>query len=251
MTDAIILITGASAGIGAACVEAFVAAGARVIASARRMDALAARAHRLGEDRVRPLALDVRDADGIEAALAGLPEEWRDIEVLVNNAGMARGLKPVYEQTPAEIDEMIDTNVRGLLFVTRAVVPGMLVRGRGHVINIGSIAGQQVYAGGTVYCATKFAVDAITKGLKLDLHGTPVRVSTVDPGLVETEFSLVRFEGDRDRADRVYTTTTPLAPSDVAEAVVFCATRPAHVNIAQVVVFPTAQSAVTTIVRQS
>ena len=200
---------------------------------------------------VYPLELDVRDAAAVEQVIRDLPDAWSKIDVLVNNAGLAKGLVPVYENTPEQIDQMVDTNVKGLLYVTRAVVPGMVARGKGHVINIGSTAGHGVYAGGTVYCATKHAVGAITRGLKIDLHGTPVRVSTVDPGLVETDFSLVRFEGDRERADTVYSTTTPLRPEDVADAVLYCASRPPHVNVAELIVMPTAQSSVTLIQRDA
>jgi len=246
--DATVLITGASAGIGLACAEAFADAGARLILSARRRDRLADLAARLDAE-AHVLELDVTDADAVQAAIDGLPEEWRAIDVLVNNAGLAKGLAPVYENTPEQIDTMVDTNVKGLLYVTRAVVPGMVERGRGHVVNIGSTAGHGVYAGGTVYCATKHAVGAITQGLKIDLHGTPIRVSTVDPGLVETDFSLVRFEGDAERADPVYSTTTPLQPEDIADAVVYCASRPPHVNVAEMIVMPTAQSSTSLIDR--
>jgi serine 3-dehydrogenase len=252
LRDATVLITGASAGIGRACAEAFADAGARLILSARRRDRLEALADRLDREHgteTHVLELDVTDADAVEAAVDGLPEAWRAINVLVNNAGLAKGLAPVYENTPEQIDQMVDTNVKGLLYVTRAVVPGMVERGRGHVVNIGSTAGHGVYAGGTVYCATKHAVGAITQGLKIDLHGTPVRVSTVDPGLVETDFSLVRFDGDAERAAPVYSTTTPLQPEDVADAVVYCASRPPHVNVAEIIVMPTAQSSATLIDR--
>jgi serine 3-dehydrogenase len=246
--DATVLITGASAGIGLACAEAFADAGARLILSARRRGRLADLAARLDAE-THVLELDVTDADAVQTAIDGLPEEWRAIDVLVNNAGLAKGLVPVYENTPGQIDAMVDTNVKGLLYVTRAVVPGMVERGRGHVINIGSTAGHGVYAGGTVYCATKHAVSAITQGLKIDLHGTPIRVSSVDPGLVETDFSLVRFEGDAERADPVYSTTTPLQPEDIADAVVYCASRPPHVNVAEMIVMPTAQSSTSLIDR--
>ena len=246
--DATVLITGASAGIGLACAEAFADAGARLILSARRRDRLEDLAARLDAE-THVLELDVTDADAVQTAIDGLPEDWRAIDVLVNNAGLAKGLVPVYENTPEQIDAMVDTNVKGLLYVTRAVVPGMVERGRGHVINIGSTAGHGVYAGGTVYCATKHAVGAITQGLKIDLHGTPIRVSSVDPGLVETDFSLVRFEGDAERADPVYSTTTPLQPEDIADAVVYCAGRPPHVNVAEMIVMPTAQSSTSLIDR--
>ena len=250
LENATVLITGASAGIGAACAKAFAEAGARLILCARRTERLEELAATLATE-VHVLGLDVRDPEAIASAIADLPEAWRAIDVLVNNAGLAKGLDPVYENTPAQIDAMLDTNVKGLLYVTAAVVPGMIERGRGHVVNIGSTAGHGVYAGGVVYSATKHAVGAITKGLKLDLHGTPVRVSTVDPGLVETDFSLVRFDGDAQRAAPVYSTTTPLQPEDVADAVVYCASRPPHVNVAELIVMPTAQSSPTLIQRDN
>ncbi len=251
----IVFITGASSGIGAACAEAFARIEARLLLCARRQDRLEQLAEHLrrtyGAD-VYVFALDVRDAAAVQQAIDSLPENWQAIEVLVNNAGLARALDPVYANQIEDIDLMVDTNVKGLLYVTRAVVPGMLARGRGHVINIGSTAGHEVYPGGTVYCATKHAVGAITRGLKLDLHGTPIRVSTVDPGLVgETEFSLVRFGGDAERAARVYEGTRPLTPADVAEAVVWCATRPPHVNVAEIILMPTDQSSATLIARRT
>lgn len=253
LRGAIVLITGASSGIGAACAGAFAREGARLILAARRernLQRLRAELHMKHRADVLALPLDVRDAAAVEQAMAGLPEAWRAIDVLVNNAGLSRGLEPVHENTVEQIDQMVDTNVKGLLYVTRAVVPGMVERGRGHVVNIGSTAGHDVYPGGTVYCATKHAVGAITRGLKMDLHGTGVRVSTVDPGLTETEFSLVRFGGDRPRADDVYRTTTPLTAEDVAEAVLWVAARPPHVNVAEVILTPTAQSSVTMIARE-
>ncbi len=240
-----VLITGASAGIGAACARAFAAAGARLILAARRTERLEAiaeelqRAHGTGTHQ---LALDVRELGVVTQLLAQLPPEWEAIDVLVNNAGLGRGLDPLQEGDPTEWDEMIDTNVKGLLYVTRAVLPGMIERGRGHVINLGSVAGHEVYPGGNVYAATKHAVDAITRGLRMDLLGTPVRVSTVDPGLVETEFSTVRFRGDEERAKRVYQGYQPLTPAAVADAVLYCATRAPHVNIDEIILKPVAQA---------
>ena len=247
-----VLITGASAGIGAACARAFAAAGARLVLTARRrerLDALADELRRAHGTECLPLALDVRDREAVFAALGGLPGEWSGIDVLVNNAGLGRGLEKLSEGEPGEWDEMVDTNVKGLLYVTRAVTPGMVERRRGHVINLGSVAGHEVYPGGAVYCATKHAVDAITKGLRMDLLGSGVRVSTVDPGMVETEFSVVRFRGDRERAERVYRGMTPLTADDIAETVLWVATRPPHVNVDQVVIKPTDQASATLVHR--
>ena len=248
-----VLITGASVGIGAACARAFAAAGDRVLLAARSGDALQALADdlntALGDGTALPLVLDVTDADAHQQALADLPVDWREIDVAVLNAGLAKGLKPVWESTTGEVDAMVDTNVKGVLNGVRAVVPGMLERKRGHVIPIGSTAAHAVYPGGVVYCATKHAVLAIANGLKADLHGTPVRVTTVSPGLVETDFSLVRFDGDRDRAGRVYSDTVALTPEDVADAVVYCAHAPGRVNVQELLVTPRVQSAYTMIAR--
>jgi 3-hydroxy acid dehydrogenase / malonic semialdehyde reductase len=247
-----VLITGASAGIGEACARAFAAAGARLVLAARRLERLQQLAGELREaygTDCHLLTLDVRDVGVVTRVLDDLPEEWA-IDVVVNNAGMARGVESLQEGDPRDWDEMIDTNVKGLLYVTRAVLPGMISRGRGHVINIGSVAGHDVYPGGAVYCATKHAVDAITRGLRMDLLGTGVRVSTIDPGLVETDFSAVRFRGDLERAASVYRGYTPLAPADVADTVLFVATRPAHVNVDEVIIKPTDQASVTMLNRR-
>ncbi len=179
--------------------------------------------------------LDVQKRAAVEAAIASLPVEWREIDVLVNNAGLSRGLAKLYEDDPQNWEEMIDTNVKGLLYVTRSVVPGMVKRGRGHVINMGSTAGYITYANGAVYCATKAAEKSISEGLKIDLMGTPVRVTSVDPGMVETNFSKIRFRGDEESAAKVYQNITPLKPEDVADAIVWAASRPAHVNIHTIV----------------
>ncbi|MET0400069.1 MAG: SDR family NAD(P)-dependent oxidoreductase [Longimicrobiaceae bacterium] len=248
-----VLVTGASSGIGAACARAFAGAGARLVLAARRVERLEALAAELRDahgTESRLLELDVRDAGAVAATLGALPPEWAEVDVLVNNAGLGRGLEKVHEEDPAGWDEMVDTNVKGLLYVTRAVVPGMAARGRGHVVNIGSVAGHEVYPGGAVYCATKHAVDAITRGLRMDLLGTGVRVSTVDPGMVETEFSVVRFHGDRERADRVYAGMTPLVADDIADAVLWCATRPPHVNIDEIIIKPTDQASATLVSRR-
>ncbi len=241
----IVLITGGSSGIGAACAEAFAATGARLILAARRVDRLETLAAELrqahGTDSLL-IALDVRDAGGVSRVLEDLPQQWREVDVLVNNAGLSRGLDKLHEGKLLDWEEMIDTNVKGVLYVTRAILPGMLQRGRGHVINIGSVAAHEVYPGGAVYCASKAALSTIATGLRLDLFGTPIRVSTIDPGAVETEFSAVRFRGDDDRAAAVYQGYQPLTPADIADIVLYTATRPAHVNVDQVMVKPVAQA---------
>lgn len=244
LRDATVLITGASSGIGAACARTFAREGARLLLAARRRDRVDEVAAGL-DVPVHTLELDVRDRAAVEAAVAGLAPEWREIDVLVNNAGLSRGLEPVHEGDPHDWEEMIDTNVKGLLWVTRAVLPGMVARDRGHVVNIGSVSGHDVYPGGAVYCGTKFAVHAMTTGVRIDLKGTRVRCTTVDPGMVETEFSLVRFHGDGERADAVYRNFPPLSPDDVADAVVWSASRPPHVNIGEIILWPTDQKTVT------
>jgi 3-hydroxy acid dehydrogenase/malonic semialdehyde reductase len=241
-----VLITGASSGIGSACAESFAENGSRLMLAARRrdrLDAVAAGIEKRYGAETLTVSLDVRDRTAVESALAELPHRWREIDILVNNAGLARGLAPLQGGDIEDWEEMIDTNLKGLLYVTRAVLPGMVERGSGHVINIGSIAGHEVYPAGNVYCATKHAVAALTRATGIDTLGTGVRVSSVDPGMVETEFSLVRFHGDAQRAQSVYTGLEPLHPEDVAEAVVFCATRPAHANVREMVLMPTAQAA--------
>lgn len=249
LDDSIVFVTGASSGIGAACARAFARAGARLLLCARRADRLGELAAELPVD-VAVLELDVRDRAAVDDAVAGLDPRWSAIDVLVNNAGLAAGFEPLWEGAPADWDAMLDTNVKGLLAVTRAVVPGMVERGRGHVVNLGSIAGHEAYPNGAVYCGSKAAVDRITKGLRMDLLGTGVRVSTVDPGMVETEFSVVRFHGDRGQADDVYRGVTPLAADDVADAVVWAATRPAHVQVAEIVLLPTDQASATRVARR-
>ena len=247
-----VLITGASAGIGEATARAFAAAGARLVLTARRRERLETLAAELAQahgTESHLLTLDVRDRDGVRDGIGGLPAEWAAIDVLVNNAGLARGTEKVQQGEPAEWDEVLQTNVNGLLYVTRAVTPGMVERGRGHVINLGSVAGHEVYPGGAVYCATKHAVGAITRGLRMDVLGTGIRVSTVDPGMVETEFSVVRFHGDQDRAKNVYRNMSPLTPDDIAETIVWVATRPPHVNIDEIIIKPTDQASATQVHR--
>jgi 3-hydroxy acid dehydrogenase/malonic semialdehyde reductase len=240
-----VLVTGASSGIGRACADAFAQRGCRLLLVARRKDRLDELASSLQERHgaeVLTASLDVRDRGAVEEWVGELSGSWRGVDILVNNAGLSRGMEPLHEGDVSDWEEMIDTNVKGLLFITRAVLPGMVNRGHGHVINIGSIAGHEVYPGGNVYCATKHAVTALNRGLAIDTLGTGVRVSSVDPGMVETEFSLVRFHGDGERAKGVYDGLNPLSGEDVAEAVVFCATRPPHANVREMILMPSAQA---------
>ena len=233
----IVFITGASAGIGAATALAFAEQGAKLLLAARRAGRLAeiaSKAKERGAPSVHSIDLDVRDRRAVQNAIDGLPPEWAEIDILVNNAGLSRGLDKLYMGKIEDWEEMIDTNMKGLLYVTRAVVPGMVVRGRGHVINLGSTAGELAYPGGAVYCGTKAGERLINDGLRQDLLGTPIRVTSVDPGMVQTDFSLVRFHGDFERAAKVYKGVKPLTPEDVAEVIVWTAMRPAHVNIARV-----------------
>jgi 3-hydroxy acid dehydrogenase/malonic semialdehyde reductase len=253
LKDAIVFVTGASSGIGISCARAFAACGARLILAARRRDRLQRLAAELEtgcKTAVHVIALDVREQASVERAVAALSRDWRSVEVLVNNAGLSRGLNKLHEGTIGDWEEMIDTNIKGLLYVSRAVIPGMAERGRGHIINIGSVAGREVYPGGNVYCATKAAVRALSQSLRIDLLDTGLRVTNIDPGMVETEFSIVRFHGDRERADKVYKGLQPLTPDDIAELAVFCATRPPHVNISDVLIMPTAQASATFVHRE-
>lgn len=248
-----VFITGASAGIGRACAEAFAVAGARLILAARRSRQIQELASELSSRLSTPclcLAMDVRHRKHVEEAARGLPPDWAAVDVLVNNAGLGRGLDKLHEGNTDDWEEMLDTNVKGLLYVTRAITPGMVARKQGHIINIGSIAGRELYPGGNVYCASKFAVRALTRGLKMDLLGTPVRVSTVDPGMVETDFSEIRFRGDKERAAKVYQGLTALTPADIADAVLWVATRPLHVDVTEMVILPTAQASATMVHRE-
>jgi 3-hydroxy acid dehydrogenase / malonic semialdehyde reductase len=245
LKDKVVFITGASSGIGAASARQFAAAGAKLLLCARRMDrliALAAELKAAHNTSSHVFTLDVRRRKDVAAAIAALPAEWKSISILLNNAGLARGLDNLHEGNADDWDEMIDTNMKGLLYISRAVIPFMVERGEGHIINLGSIAGHIVYPKGNVYCATKFAVGALTQALRLDLNGTNIRVSSVDPGMVETEFSLVRFHGDKERADKTYQAFDPLTADDIAETILYCATRPPHVNIQEVLIMPTAQA---------
>ncbi len=249
----IVLITGASSGIGAACARVFAGAGAKLILAARRLDRLEQLVLTLHgtSGQIHLLQLDVRDRSAVESAIFNLPPSWSNIDILINNAGLSRGLSKLHEGNIQDWEEMIDTNIKGLLYLTRYVTPGMISRDRGHVVNLGSIAGHQTYPGGNVYCGTKAAVQAISEGLKQDLLGTPVRVTSVDPGMVETEFSEVRFHGDTERGKKVYQGVTPLTPDDVADVIFFCVTRPPHVNINEVVLMPVDQASTTLVNRRT
>lgn len=240
----IVLITGATSGIGEACARKFAQGGYDVIITGRRAQLLANLKRELEAEGVRVLALafDVRNRNAATAAINSLPLEWQQIDVLINNAGLALGLEPEYEGSFEDWETMIDTNIKGLLTMTRLVVPRMVKRDSGHVINIGSVAGDAAYAGGNVYCGTKAAVKTITDGLRIDLAHTSVRVTNVKPGLVETHFSNVRFHGDDARADKVYEGVKPLTGADIAEVVFYAASAPAHVQIAEVLVLATHQA---------
>jgi 3-hydroxy acid dehydrogenase / malonic semialdehyde reductase len=239
----IVFVTGATAGFGLAIARRFAADGARIIAAGRRQERLDALVAELGAAAVHPLALDVRDREAVMAAVSGLPAAFAEIDVLVNNAGLARGLEPAQSADLDDWDAMIDTNVKGLVYATRAVLPGMVARGRGHVVNLGSTAGEFPYPGGNVYGATKAFVRQFSLNLRADLFGTPVRVTEIEPGLVGgTEFSNVRFKGDDAKAAGIYQGTEPLTPEDIADAVHWVATRPARVNVNVLQVMPVVQS---------
>jgi len=239
--EQIVCITGATSGIGQAALERFAAEGWRVIAVGRREDRLRelAAAHK---GKALPLALDVRDRQAVNQAFASLPQDFAAIDMLVNSAGLALGLEPAQSCGLDDWDTMIDTNIKGLAYCTRAVLPGMVERNRGHVINLGSIAGTYAYPGGNVYCATKAFVEQFSRSLRCDLYGTAVRVTNVEPGLLETEFSLVRFKGDEAVASALYRGANPLRAEDIADIIWWAGTRPAHVNICRVEVMPTSQS---------
>jgi 3-hydroxy acid dehydrogenase / malonic semialdehyde reductase len=236
-----VFITGASSGFGAAVARRFAAEGARVVAAARRADRIRDLAAELGS-RVLPLTLDVSDRDAVAAAVAGLPPEFGAIDLLVNNAGLALGLNPAQDADLDDWVQMIDTNCKGLVSVTRAILPGMVARGVGHVINLGSVAGTYPYPGGNVYGGTKAFVHQFSLNLRSDLHGTGVRVTSVEPGMADTEFSLTRFSGDQSKADAVYAGMQPLTPDDIAESIHWAATLPGHVNVNTIELMPTAQS---------
>jgi 3-hydroxy acid dehydrogenase/malonic semialdehyde reductase len=239
--DTTAFVTGATSGIGLACAERLLRDGARVVAVGRRADRLASLATRLGP-RLHPLPLDVTDRAAVEAALTSLPEAFGAPDLLVNSAGMALGLEPVHRTSLADWDRMIETNCRALVTLCRLVLPGMVARGRGHLVNIGSVAGSYPYPGGNVYGATKAFVRQFSLAIRSDLLGTPVRVTNVEPGMVDTEFSLVRFAGDASRAGTVYAGMQPLSGEDVADVVAWCVSRPPHVNVNTIEVMPVQQA---------
>jgi len=248
----VVMITGATSGIGMACARKFAENGDRLILTGRNEDRLADIKKELvaqGAD-VLTLAFDVRDREKASQAVKTLPAEWQEIDVLVNNAGLALGLEPEYEGNLDDWETMIDTNVKGLLTMTRLVVPGMVQRNSGHIINVGSVAGDAAYAGGNVYCATKAAVKALTDGLRIDVAHTAIRVTNLKPGLVETNFSNIRFHGDTERAANVYKGVKPLTGDDIADVAVYASNAPAHVQIAEVLILATHQASGSVIVRK-
>lgn len=253
LKNKIVFITGATSGIGKSCAYAFAKEDANIIINARRMKLLNDIADDIREKfnvKVFAYQLDVRDKKAVIDSVHNLPDEWKNIDILINNAGLAKGLNKFYDDDPDSWDEMIDTNVKGLLYVAHAILPGMIERKAGHIINIGSIAGHDAYPKGAVYCATKHAVDAITRSLRMDIIDKNILVSTIDPGLVETNFSNIRFYGDKEKAKNVYKGLTPLTGDDVADAVIYCATRPPHVNIAEITLLASRQASATVVYRE-
>lgn len=253
LKNKVVFITGASSGIGAACAKQFAIHGARLLLCARRLEKLNELAAQLRSEydvEIYTFQLDVSQHTKVTEGLKSLPFNWKAIDILLNNAGLAAGLDTIQDGNIQDWEEMIDTNVKGLLYVTKEILPQMLDRNSGHVINIGSVAGHYVYPKGAVYCATKYAVNALSNGLRMDLFGTKIRVSTVDPGAVETNFSMVGFKGDAKRAAAVYDGMEALTPDDVADAVLYCATRPQHINISEVIVMPTDQASATMVSRK-
>lgn len=239
-----VLITGATSGFGKAAAVRFAAAGHRLIITGRRKERLSELSKELADKygtEALLLVFDIRNAGEVEKAISGLPDQWKEIDVLVNNAGLAVGMNPIHEGVLEDWERMIDTNVKGLLYMTRFVTPLMVARKRGHIINIGSVAGKEVYPNGNVYCGSKYAVDAISKAMRIDLLQHNIKVTQIAPGAAETEFSIVRFKGDRSRADNVYKGLKPLSAADVAEIIYYVTTLPEHVNINDLVLMPTAQ----------
>lgn len=252
LKNKLVFITGASSGIGAACARHFAKQGARLLLCARRLEKLNVLATQLQTENaveIYTFQLDVRQNIQVREALDSLPAKWKMIDILLNNAGLAAGLDALQDGDIQDWEDMIDTNVKGLLYITKKILPQMIERNSGHIINIGSIAGHTVYPKGAVYCATKYAVKVLSQGLRMDLFGTKIRVSTIDPGAVETNFSIVRFKGDTERAASVYEGMQPLTPDDIADAVLYCATRPPHVNVSEIIIMPTDQAAATMVAR--
>lgn len=246
-------ITGATAGIGKATAELLAKSGYNIIITGRRkerLDEFSKYLRSTYNSNVLSLNFDVRDLKQVETAISSIPEDWKKIDILLNNAGLAAGLSTIQEGNIDDWERMIDTNIKGLLYITRNIAPIMIKNGYGHIINIGSIAGKEVYANGNVYCATKHAVDALSKGMRIDLLQHNIKVTAINPGMVETEFSIVRFNGDEDRAKNVYKGLQPLLPEDIAETVYWVASRPAHVNINDIIIMPTVQANSTTTIRK-
>jgi len=238
-----ILITGATSGFGKACALRFAKEGCQLVLAARRFDLLADLQKTLGnETPVHIMVLDVQDQQAVNSKLSSLPENFSTIDVLVNNAGLALGLEPAHEAELSDWNTMVDTNIKGLMYCARAILPGMVQRNRGHIVNIGSVAGDWPYPGGNVYGATKAFVKQFSRNLRADLFGTAVRVTNIEPGLAESEFSVVRFKGDRTKADKVYEGTHPITPEDIAEMIYWVASRPPHININRLEVMPTCQT---------
>lgn len=249
-TSRIVFLTGATAGIGAATARVLAAAGFKLILTGRRAERLQELALELAPiTAVHILLFDVRNAQAVQAAIESLPPEWREIDILINNAGNAHGLDPIQTGSLDDWDAMIDINLKGLLYVSRAIIPGMTARKSGHIINIGSIAGKEVYPQGNVYCASKFGVDALTKGMRLDLNPFGIKVTGIHPGMVETEFSLVRFKGDAARASKVYEGFEPLKGEDIADLILYVLQAPKHVVLADILILPTAQASSTQVLR--
>jgi 3-hydroxy acid dehydrogenase/malonic semialdehyde reductase len=250
MNNRIAFITGATSGIGEATARLLAKNAFNLILCGRRQDRLDSVAGELSATTaVTTLSFDVRDPQAAKAAIDSLPEKWRSIDVLINNAGNAHGLDPIQSGSLSDWDAMIDINVKGLLYVSREIIPGMTERKAGHIINLGSIAGKEVYPNGNVYCASKFAVDALTRGIRMDLNAYGIKVTSINPGLVDTEFSLVRFKGDQDKATQVYKGITPLSGKDIADIILYVLSAPPHVVLADITVFPTAQASSTMVKR--
>ncbi|MBL4678217.1 MAG: SDR family oxidoreductase [Mucilaginibacter sp.] len=250
----IALITGATAGIGEACAHTFAQHGYDLILTGRRLERLEKLAHHLNDKynvEIAVSSFDVRNREEVVRSLDSLPSKWRAVDVLVNNAGLSQGLDPINSGSYDDWDTMIDTNVKGLLYVSRVVSNWMIANGRGHIVNLGSIAGKEVYPNGNVYCASKHAVDALTKSMRIDLLSHGIKVTAVHPGMVETEFSEVRFKGDKERAKKVYEGFEPLKAEDIADTIWYVASRPAHVNINDILIMPTAQATATNVFKKN